>query len=249
MNDPSSEQRPAMSPLLTPLTDTSTLKQLWLQETSTTFSFNEYRLNGIPESLKTFINQFLLEDGGYNYSHLIWTSKNSCVRVGYDVRHEFPGVYRDYQFGLRLTRSDSRYPSLYIHSTTLEDAIACLELLVGLHDDHFEQMVLYYLDEYERGRRLCPLTSFLLEKVLQQNAKRKNSFNRMTFTPDQSRTLATSGTRTDIELHRCKFEDDGEAFFEALTARADSQSGLAKLTITNWLPFAEGILVLCLHML
>jgi hypothetical protein len=45
-----------------------------------------------------------------------------------------------------------------------------------------------------------------------------------------SDALATSGTRTDIGLTRCKFEDDGEAFLGALAAREDPQTGLAYLT-------------------
>jgi hypothetical protein len=88
-----------------------------------------------------------------------------------------------------------------------------------------------------------------LEKILQQSAKRKNIFCDMTFTPDQCRTLATSGTRTDIRFVSCKFEDDGAALLEALAARADPQTGLAKLTVDYRLPFTEGILLLFVHML
>jgi hypothetical protein len=124
--------------------------------------------------------------------------------------------------------------------------MSCLDLLLGLHDDHYEMIGLV---SREDGPPICPLTCRLLEKVLLQNAKRKNSFDYMTITPDQSRTLATSGTRIDIELSRCKFEDDGEAFLEALVERENSETGLAKLRIGNGLPFAEGILVLFRHML
>jgi hypothetical protein len=246
MNDPSSEQRPAMSSLLTPID--STLKELWFQERTTEFPFNEFRLNGIPESLKTFVNEFLKEDGTYDQQKLlIWTSENSFVHVGYHF-HGLPGVYRDYRFRLVLT-SGSNNPHFYIHSTTLKDAMSCLDFLAGLHDDHFDEMSLFHQHEAERGPLICPLTSVLLEKVLQQNAKRKSSFYSTTFTPDQSRTLATSGTRTDIELNSCKLQDDGAAFLEALAARVDPQIGLAKLRIEESLPFAEGIMVLFLHIL
>jgi hypothetical protein len=247
MNDPSSEQRPVVSPLLRPLTDTSTLQQLWLREKSREFPFHEYRLNGIPETLKTFVDQLLKEDGRYDRNRLIWTSENTFVYVGYDWRRrELPGVYQNSRFELRLT-SASHDLWLFIHSTTLEDAIACLDFLVGLHDDKYDEMRL--IDSDSSIERLCSLTSVLLERMLQQNAKRKHEFIDMTFTPDQSRTLATSGTRTDIELFGCKFQDDGEAFLEALEAREDPQTGLAKLSIVNFLPFAEGILVLFLHVL
>jgi hypothetical protein len=244
MNDPSSEQRPVVSPLLKP-TDTSTLKQLCLQENATEFvPFNEYQLNGKPESLKAFVDQFLKKDGTYDGDRLIWTSKNSCVRARF-FRHKLPGVYQNHRFYLEL-KSGSRYPYLFIHSSSLEDAMSCLDLLVGLHDDHYEEIGLIIQKD---GPPILPLTCGLLDKFLLQNAKRKNKFDRMTFTPDQSRTLATSGTRTDIELSRCKFEDDGEAFLEALVEREDSETGLAKLRIGNWLPVAEGILVLFPHTL
>jgi hypothetical protein len=250
MNDSaSSEKPPAASPLLIP-TDSSTFKQLWLRESRTEFPFHEFRLNGIPESLKAFADQFLKEDGTYDDDRLIWTSENSFVRVGEDWnRRHLPGVYGKCRFALRLT-SDSHNLPLSIHSTTLENAMSCLELLVGLHDDHFEQMKLCYRGEYEEDEPpIFPLTCRLLQKMMLQNAKRKNVFICMTFTPDQSRTLATSGTGTDIELNQCKFEDDGEAFLEALVARADPQTGLAKLSIVFCHPFAEGILVLFLHLL
>jgi hypothetical protein len=128
--------------------------------------------------------------------------------------------------------------------------MSCLELLVGLNDADYSQMQIHSMNFSDNdGRRLCPLTNVLMEKIILQSAKRTNSFENMTFTPDQSRTLVTSGTRTDIALHRCKFEDDGAAFLEALAARADPQTGLAELTIEYSVPFAEGILVLCVHML
>jgi hypothetical protein len=50
-------------------------------------------------------------------------------------------------------------------------------------------------------------------------------------------------------LNRCKFEDDGAEFLEALVARANSRTGLAKFTIVGCLPFDVGILVLVLHIL
>jgi hypothetical protein len=230
-----------MSSLLAPLTYTSTLKQLWLRGRRGECPYNEFRLNGIPESLKTYVDQFMLEDGVIDHNRLVWTSENSFVRVGFQP-HKLLGAYRNHRFELRLT-SGSQNLWLYIYSTTLENAMSCLELLVGLHDDNYDEMRLINRDG--SAERLCPLTSVLLEKVLLQNAKRKHVFFDMTFTPDQSRTLATSGTRTDIGLTRSKFEDDGEAFLEALEAREDPETGLAQLSIHRF-PFAEGVLVLLL---
>jgi hypothetical protein len=249
-DDTSFEKRPTVSPLRTPLTNTSTVKELWLRESTAEFPFHEFRLNGIPESLKAVVDQFLKEDGVIDSDRLIWTSKNSFVRVGDDWRrHELPGVYQNHRFELRLT-GGSRYSlPLYIYSTTLDDAMLCFDFLIGLHDDHYEKMM-FYDNSYAAGERpLCPLSSVLLQKMIVQNANRQCSFFDMTFTPDQSRTLATSGTGTDIESNRCKFEDDGAAFWEALLAREDPETGLAKLSIAWRLPFAEGIFLLCLHIL
>jgi hypothetical protein len=218
------------------------------------YRWNEYRLKGEVETLKEFVDLFWMEYARNRKDRLIWTSENSFVRVGdrFFPHHEVPGVYRNYRLQLKSSThnldlfSMEHYTTnlwLSIHSTTIEDAMSCLELLVGLHDDYFEEMEIFQED----GPQLCPLTCRLLEKVLLQSAKRKNSFDITTFTPDQCRTLATSGVRTDIQLIRCKFQDDGEAFLEALAARADPQTGLAKLTIRDSLPFAEGILVLLLR--
>jgi hypothetical protein len=250
MNDSTCSSEPAVSPLLTPI---ATLKQVLLRESAAQFPLNKYHLNGIPESLKTFVDLFLMQDGRYDNNRCIWTSENSFVRLGeYGwCRDERVGVvYQCPRFVCFLT-SGSHEHWLYIHSSTREDAMSCLDLLVGLCDTYFKTMKFFDTSisvEYDR-RRLCPLTSVLLEKIILQSAKRKNVFSDTTFTPDQSRTLATSGTRTDIRLNSCKFEDDGEEFMEALAARLDPHTGLAKLSIWNGLPFAEGILVLLPDML
>jgi hypothetical protein len=145
MNDRSSEQRPVESPLTPP---TDTLKEQWIRENATEFQFNEDRLNGQPECLKTFVDQFLrrMEDTYYG-NRLIWTLKKSFVRVGF-LLHELPGAYQNYLFEL-LLRSDSHEHSLFIHSSTLYEAMSCLDLLVGLHDDHFEKMELFHGHEDE----------------------------------------------------------------------------------------------------
>jgi hypothetical protein len=61
----------------------------------------------------------------------------------------------------------------------------------------------------------------------------------MRFTRDQCRTLATSGIRTNIGFWDCEFEDEGIAFVEASAARENQESGPAKLTIWDILPFDE----------
>jgi hypothetical protein len=252
----SSLQRPAVSPLLTPIDTRNTLKQQWMiRKKRRAFPLHEYLLNEIPESFKTFVELFLKEDGrGYDHNRLIWTSKKSFVRAGDEESQDthLPLVYPSHRFQLGLESDSHDDVELYIHSSTIEDAMACLGLLVGIHDDHFDDLRLTHRDEDDDGEllHLCPLTSVLLEKILLQNAKRKNTmFLYMIFTPDQTWALATSGTRTDVELNSCKFQDDGAAFLEALATRPDPQTGLAKLTISFCLPFPESILFFSLSML
>jgi hypothetical protein len=123
--------------------------------------------------------------------------EKSFVRVGEDWRHDtlLPWFYLNYRFRLRVT-DGSRCLPLEMHSSTIEDAIACLELLVGLNDDHFEQMELVPRHEDEEdGRQLCPLPSFSWIHASTER-KAKENFYYTIFTPDQSRTLATSGTRS-----------------------------------------------------
>jgi hypothetical protein len=151
MNDSTSEQRPVVSSL-TP-TD-SALKHFWSQDNATEFPFNEYRLNGKPESLKAFVEQFLLGNGRtYNKNLLVWTSKHSFVT---NTTNFLPGSYRYRNHGIKLwLESGSAHSAHSIHSSTREDAMSCLDLLVGLHDDHYEKIGLV---SREDGPPILPLT-------------------------------------------------------------------------------------------
>jgi hypothetical protein len=260
-NTSSERRRPVVSSNLTPTDMTSVLKQLWwLREVTKNGSepdyypsFNQYLIIGQPENLKAFADQFLLEDylledGTPNYRpRLIWTCENSFVRVAgaYWCRDILDGGYQNVRFRFTLKKG-SQELSFLIHSKTKEDAMSSLDLLVGLNDEYFDTMEFCYFGFESMVD--CPLTIPLLQKLILQNAKRKNSFDGMIFTADQSRTLAFSGRRTDIGIDRCKFEDDGAAFLEAsIVARREyPQAGLVNLGISNCLPFAEGILVLFL---
>jgi hypothetical protein len=168
-------------------------------------------------------------EGIFNRSAIwIWITANSYVRLDDeddDSTVETVEDRHETQFALRLIDTDGRY-DLSIHASTLEEAIICLDYLVGLKDTHFEAMEISYKDFDER--RLCPFGANSLEKML-QNSARRIVFNSMMFTPDHFRTLATSGTKTDIEFYFCEFQDDGAAFVEASAARQDATLGPAKL--------------------
>jgi hypothetical protein len=131
---------------------------------------------------------------------------------------------------------DSVCASLSMHASTLEEAIICLDYVVGLKDTHFEVMEISYKDDLDT--RLCPFGANMLEKIL-QNSTRRISFNNMIFTADHCRTLASRGTKTDIEFWKCKFQDEGTAFVRAFAARQDETSGPAKLRFNNFLPFND----------
>jgi hypothetical protein len=111
----------------------------------------------------------------------------------------------------------------------------CLEFHFGLHDSHFEELSLSYsVPEDDEGEPpICPLTNRCLEKLLLQNEKRENQFDRMAFTPEQSSVLAASGT--NICFYACCFPDGGVAFVD--TAR--HHSSLTKLIIHKRLAFDD----------
>jgi hypothetical protein len=227
------EQRTALLPV-------EELKQLSLQQFNE-YQIQEFRLQGRAESLKDFLDFCFLENGKYNKSRVVWITEHSFVQLevvqlgGYIA---LPGDYRDRRFGLRLSTSDvfSHDHELNIHSSTTEGAIAALDLLAGLQDSYFKKIELQYNGG---GNRICPLSGRHLENFV-RNANRENTFRNMTFTRDQSRTLATSGIRTNIGFLYCKFEDEGIAFVEASAARENQEAGPAKLTIRGRLPFNEG---------
>jgi hypothetical protein len=85
--------------------------------------------------------------------------------------------------------------------------------------------------------RECPFGANILEKILPSSSRRKIIFNCMIFTPDHCRTLASSGTKTNIIFCNCEFQDGGAAFVEASAARRDITSGPANLRFEFLLPF------------
>jgi hypothetical protein len=163
----------------------------------------------------------------------IWITANSYVRLQDDSavedRHE-------QQFWLSLTDTDKHRHRLSIHASTLEEAIICLDYLVGLQDTHFEVMELTYIDDYYH--RLCPFGANILENML-QNSARRIGFNYMIFAPNHCRTLASSGTKTFIEFFCCEFQDEGAAFVEASAVRQDESSGPTELYIEGSNPFND----------
>jgi hypothetical protein len=229
----STQQQPFLSPV-------ETLKEDCLEEFND-YNLNEFRLHRQPESLTAFSNIFFKKKGGtYDDNRIIWV-KDDCFVCLRDVE-KLPQVYRKQHFRLLLTR-DWRYHSLSIHSSTLEEAISCLDFLVGLEDTYYEKMELFLgEDDYEDGEpRTCrPLTNLVLEKLLVQNKNRLNLFCGFIFTRAQCGVLAAGGRRTNIGFYSCEFEDGGVAFVEASVAREDDELGPATLRIYHNLPFDKG---------
>jgi hypothetical protein len=180
----------------------------------------EYRLNEQPESLKEFIDLFLKKDGTYDDTRRIWTTDNTFVHLGSATVTTF-----EHKWFQLVLQSDDSYHSLSIHSSTLMGALDSLELLLGLHDTHFLHMRLNYRPQefgpdsffwVQDPLVICPLTNQLLEKMLQQSAKRKNTFYSMIFTPNHCRTLASSGRNTDIEFAIAGFKTTEKLFWRCM---------------------------------
>jgi hypothetical protein len=214
------QQRTALLPV-------EKLKHLYLMQ-SQEFNIKEFRLNGRAESLKAFVDLFLLKNGKFDNNRIVWITEDTFVRLS-DHRYDLPGVYRDRNFSITLSApesSESRYNhNLNIHSSTTEEVIAAFDLLAGLQDSYFKRIELrrYYGDTIS-----CPLSGRHLENFV-RNANRENAFFYLIFTSEQCRTLATSGIRTNIGFYNCDFEDEGIAFVEASAARENQDSGPAKL--------------------
>jgi hypothetical protein len=121
------------------------------------------------------------------------------------------------------------------HSRTRTNPNPCLDFLFGLHDSHLKGLGLVYnVPEDDEGEPpICPLTNRCLEKLLIQNVSRENAFYSMTFTQEQSRVHAGSGT--NIRLYDCSFSDGDVAFVDA----ALQHSSLTKLTLWERLPLDE----------
>jgi hypothetical protein len=229
-----SEQRPALLPV-------DSLVRLHLQQQLGGGTFlREFRLSVQPETLKEFVDYFKKDDDTYDLNQAIWICDGAFVRVG-SLRpggNEIPGEYNEVRYLLSLDDCH-----LMIHSKTLDKAMSCLDFLFGLSDSHFETLVIRDLDAIQYGRTLCcPLTNPLLEKHILQNTKRENQFSYMVFTPDQSRILATTGTRTNIGFASCKFDEEA-AFAQACAERQDEELGPKNLSFRWSLPFDEENLV------
>jgi hypothetical protein len=132
---------------------------------------------------------------------------------------------------LRLSSDpdDSFTNHFSIHSSTLEGAISCLEFLVGLSDSRYLSMEIICCNNlWQQEPRVCPFSDRLLENFV-INTKRKELFNRMYFNREQSRILASTGVRTNIQFYRCQFEGGGAGFLEASTATQDEDTGPAPM--------------------
>jgi hypothetical protein len=190
------------------------------------------RLDKHPETLKDFGDLFFKEDGKIDANRFIWLGEDAGAFVSL-IHGGLPRDFQECRFELKVKR-DSRVLMLVIQSSTLEEAISCLDFIAGLQDDHYESMMLDFLIvPYVNGQPpICPFSNALLRKLILQNQSRLNTFCNLSFTPDQCGILATSGTRTKIGFYRCWFQDDGAAFVQSLW-------GLIELTIRHTLPFNE----------
>jgi hypothetical protein len=119
------------------------LKQLRLDE-RVEYTFKEFRLQGKVESLKDFVDLCFLKNGKRENNRIVWITENAFVRLGFDF--ELPGDYRSESFRLALARDGSLNQYLCIHFSTTEEAIAALDLLVGLQDSYFKKIQLQYFD-------------------------------------------------------------------------------------------------------
>jgi hypothetical protein len=118
----------------------------------------------MASELRTVLSPLLSHEG-----EAIWVTASSYVHLaGHDY---YAADYRhEKQFGLRLGDKDGFY-NLSIHASTLEESIICLDYLVGLQDTHFQET---RLTRYSGIRQLYSFGTDILEKILQNSARRRN---------------------------------------------------------------------------
>jgi hypothetical protein len=164
------------------LTPVETLKEICLDEHHE-YSWNEFRLNKQPETLKDFVDLSSKEDGEIDKNRIIWVREGAFVCLG-DM-WGLPQAYQNSRFELSLKSLPQNHTldiTLDIQSSTLEEAIACLDFLVGLQDTYYEWMQLRYSVPDHNEPPICPLPSRVLEKLILQNGNRLNRFSEVTFT-------------------------------------------------------------------
>jgi hypothetical protein len=88
-----------------------TLKELWLQENTEEeleelFPWKEYRLHGKPQSLKAFLDLFLLDNGEYDENRAICIPDSDAFVCIWRVEEGLPGAYREGFFEVELSMSD-----------------------------------------------------------------------------------------------------------------------------------------------
>jgi hypothetical protein len=125
------------------LSRAETLKEEGCHREHNEYSWNEFRLIKQPETLKEFLisSSRRMEES----LRIIWIREGAFVCLG--RRGELPQAYEDIGFLLTL-ETDSCHHDLFIHSSTLEEAISGLDFLAGLQDDHCKEMTLQYIAAY-----------------------------------------------------------------------------------------------------
>jgi hypothetical protein len=117
-------------PVTPTLEQVGTLKELCCEELTEEeeehFPLKEYRVHGKPQSLKAFLDLFLLENGGYDKHHAIWIPECDvfvCIDQGRVQRDSLPRAYREGVFKIALACDKHLYDVLSVFSSTVEQAL------------------------------------------------------------------------------------------------------------------------------
>jgi hypothetical protein len=181
-------------------------------------------------SLKGFVDYFLKNNGHeHDKNYRVFSPTKQAFVCMKDSFEEPRSFTRHFDIFLRRWYGRPGGTWLYVFASTLQEAIECLELLVGLDDTLFQDLIIGRHDDEYADYSECPLTNTLLEKILQHPSKRKIIFEGMSFSANQSSVLAVS-PRTYIGLDSCMFEEDGGEQFLA-TFKTRQEKGLSPLTL------------------
>lgn len=203
--------------------------------------FNERFFDASIVTIKQLIDTIWLKEEGYNESTLLWITKVSFLRLlvpSVVRRDQFLGKYNHPVFDL-IFRCPGTSPSsvgFSVHSTSIEDALICLNTLLELEDSHFTEVIISCPLKLARNTS-CPFHRRQIENLLRIKDRRV-TLSRMLINEPQCRLLFSSRESILLGFDCCQFEDSGLALVDYARRGMFHQSNM-DLFFSGCIPFSE----------
>jgi hypothetical protein len=176
--------------------------------------------------LKDFTDLFL-NNGEYDYYRYIWpTEAEAFVRLENYHRQARRPYYR--WFWLQLFDPKGSEFILSICAKEREEAVTCLEFLLGLADSYFPKICV--CRDASRRSPKFPLPNSALEDLLRKEI-REITFDHFTFYDEQLRIVWASEQQVKLTFHYCTFLDDGTETISSSQEEQERLRGPRELTL------------------